>query len=101
MNLVFSSVFESDLAELSGYFAERGGVIVSTRFETAIFHIAELLLKNPEMGRLRQDLNPDTIRSIGVPQFRNYILFYRLSSEDLIFMRLRFGGIDLPSLFQS
>ena len=101
MNLVFSSVFESDLAELSGYFAERGGVTVSRRFEDAIFHLAELLVKNPEMGRLRRDLNPDSIRSVGIPQFRNYILFYRLSSEDLILMRLRFGGMDLPALFQS
>ena len=101
MNLIFASVFESDLAELSGYFTEQGGSTVALKFEESICRMVDLLAQNPELGRLRRDLKPDSIRSFGVPQFRNYILFYRISGKDLIFLRVRFGGMDLPALFRS
>ncbi len=99
MNLVFSSVFESDVAELSGYFFERGGPGVGDRFERALVDLVELLDRNPELGRLRRDLQPAGIRSSVLPGFRNYVLFYRIEGADLILLRLRFGGMDLPALF--
>jgi plasmid stabilization system protein ParE len=101
MNLIFSSVFESDFAELVGYFQEQGGTTVSVKFEESLCRLTELLEKTPELGRLRRDLKPGAIRSFAVPQFRNYVLFYRVSGNDLIFLRVRFGGMDLPALFQS
>lgn len=101
MNLIFASVFESDLAELSGYFSEQGGASVSLRFEESVCRMVDLIVQNPELGRVRRDLKPESIRSFVVPQFRNYVLFYRISGNDLIFLRVRFGGMDLPALFQS
>ena len=101
MNLVFNSVFESDFAELIGYFHEQGGAVVSVKFEESVCHLTRLLLKNPELGRLRRDLKPEGVRSCLVPQFRNYVLFYRISGHDLVIFRMRFGGMDLPALFQS
>ena len=100
MKLVFSSVFESDFAELVGYFFEQAGMAVSTRFENSVCRLAKLLLQNPELGRARRDLKPAGIRSLPVPDFRNYILFYRADDDDLVLLRLRFGGMDLPGLFQ-
>ena len=99
MKLIFSSVFESDFAELVGYFSEQGGGKVSTKFEESICRSVKLLDQNPEMGRLRRDLKPSAIRSFAIPQFRNYILFYGISGDDLVFLRVRFGGMDLPRLF--
>jgi plasmid stabilization system protein ParE len=97
--LVFSSVFEADFAELLGYFHEVAGSHVSNKFETSAVAMVERLQQNPEMGRIRRALKPEGIRTFGVPRFRNYLVFYRIDGRDLVFLRLRFGGMDLPSLF--
>jgi hypothetical protein len=47
----------------------------------------------------RRDLKPDGIRSFVVPEFRNYLLFYQIKGDDLILLRVKFGGMDLPELF--
>jgi plasmid stabilization system protein ParE len=101
LKLVFSSVFEADFAELVGYFYEQAGGDVSVKFEDSLCHLAKLLAQNPELGRRRRDLKPEGLRSITLPEFRNYVLFYRISGNDLILMRVRFGGMDLPTLFRS
>ena len=98
MRLVFSSVFEADFAELVAYFQDNGGSNLSLRFENQICRLTELLLRHPELGRLRKDLMPLGIRSFGVPEFRNYLLFYRIKGNELVFLRLRYGGMDLPAL---
>ena len=100
MKLVFSSVFESDFAELVGYFFEQAGVEVSFRFEESVCRLTKLLLQNLELGRARRDLKPAGIRSLPVPDFRNYILFYRATRDELVLLRVRFGGMNLPALFQ-
>ncbi len=98
MNLVFSSVFEADFAELVAYFQDNAGTDLSVRFENQICELIELLMQHPELGRLRKDLKPDGIRSFGVPDFRNYLLFYLIKGEELVLLRLRYGGMDLPRL---
>ncbi len=98
MKLVFSSVFEADFAELVAYFHDNSGSDLSVRFENQICELIELLMQHPELGRLRMDLKPDGIRSFGVPDFRNYLLFYQIKGEDLVMLRLRYGGMDLPAL---
>ena len=99
MKLVFSSVFETDFAELVAYFHQNAGTPVSLRFENEICRLAKLLQKHPELGRLRRELKPDGIRSLVVPEFRNFLLFYQLKGDDLILLRVKFGGMDLPGLF--
>ncbi|MGA3267064.1 MAG: type II toxin-antitoxin system RelE/ParE family toxin [Verrucomicrobiota bacterium] len=101
MKLVFSSVFECDFAELAGYFFEQAGTGVSRQFEDSISRLAKLLLRNPELGRARRDLKPEGIRSLPIPDFRNYLLFYRVDGNSLVLLRVRFAGMDLPALFQS
>jgi addiction module RelE/StbE family toxin len=100
MKLVFSSVFEADFAELVGYFHQNTGATVSRRFEDEVCRLARLLQKHPELGRMRRDQKPDGIRSFVVPEFRNYLLFYQIKGEDLILLRVKFGGMDLPGLFR-
>lgn len=98
MKLVFSSVFEADFAELVAYFHDNAGSDLSVRFENQICELIELLMQYPELGRLRKDLKPDGIRSFGVPDFRNYLLFYLIKGEDLVLLRVRYGGMDLTRL---
>jgi len=101
MKLVFSSVFEADFAELIAYFQDNAGNGLSGRFENQICRLIELLMQHPELGRLRRDLKPAGIRSFGVPDFRNYLLFYQIKGDELVFLRLRYGGMDLPALLRT
>jgi plasmid stabilization system protein ParE len=98
MKQVFSSVFEGDFAELVAYFQDNAGSDLSVRFENQICELIEWLMRHPELGRLRKDLKPVGIRSFGVPDFRNYLLFYQIKGGDLVLLRLRYGGMDLPTL---
>lgn len=99
MKLVFSSVFEQDFAGLISHFASEASSGAATRFEENTCALIGLLLENPEMGRLRKDLRPEGIRSFRVRGFDRYLLFYRVQGEDLILLRLRYGGMNLPALF--
>ena len=99
MKLVFSSVFEEDFAELVTLFSVEGGERLGSRFESEIIRLTQLLLKHPHLGRERRDLKPTGIRSFQIRGFRNYLLFYQVKGNDLILLRLRYGGMDLPALF--
>jgi len=61
--------------------------------------LIELLLQHPELGRLRRDLKPSGILSFGIPDFRNYLLFCQINGGELILLRVRYGGMDLPAIF--
>jgi addiction module RelE/StbE family toxin len=99
MRLIFTVRFEEDFADLVSRFAREAGNDLAVRFETELLHLAEQLLRFPEMGRLRRDLKPEGIRSFTVPEFRRYLLFYQVSGEELILIRLRYGGMNLPAIF--
>jgi plasmid stabilization system protein ParE len=99
MKLVFGSLFEQDFAELVSRFASEASHAVATHFEENTCELVRLLLKNPELGRPRKDLRPAGIRSFRVRGFDRYLLFYQVRGEDLILLRLRYGGMNLQALF--
>jgi plasmid stabilization system protein ParE len=99
MKLVFSSLFEQDFAELVVNFASKAAPEVAMRFEHHVYRLIENLLRHPEMGRPRTDLKPTGIRSFRVVGFERYLLFYRIQGEDLVLLRLRYGGMNLQAVF--
>ena len=99
MNLVFSSVFEADFAEITGRLAIEASTDISLRWENEVIRLVEQLLRHPELGRIRRDLQPAGIRSFRVKDFPNYLLFYQIKKDDLVFLRVRYGGMDLTALF--
>ena len=99
MNLVFSSVFEQDFAELVLQFASSGSAATAGKFEDNTYDLIETLVKTPEAGRLRRDLRPAGIRSFRIRGFERYLLFYRVNGEDLVLLRLRHGAMNLPEVF--
>ena len=101
MRLVFSSVFERDFAEIVRHLAKEASEQIGARFEAQTYATIKALLRQPEMGRLRQDLKPDGIRSFRIRRFERYLLFYQVSGDDLILLRLRYGGMDLRALSSS
>ena len=99
MRLVFSSIFEQDFADLVKYFAEEETPELALRFEESTYDLIKLLSQHPELGRSPRDIKPDGIRSFRVRGFKRYLLFYRIKGDELVLLRLRYGGMDLQSLF--
>ena len=98
MTLIFCSVFEQDFVELIARFASEGSVEVANRFEKNTCDLIALLLRNPELGRVRKELKPVGIRSFRVKGFHRYLLFYQVRDDHLILLRLRYGGMNLERL---
>ncbi len=97
--MIFSSVFEADFAEITARLAADASPEVSAHWEAAIIRLVGLVQKFPELGRLRRDLHPEGIRTFLVNKFPNYLVFYRLTGEEIIFLRVRHGGMDLTAMF--
>jgi len=97
--LVFSSIFEADFAEITAQFAIVASPEVSVRWESAIIRVTTLLRKFPELGRIRSDLHPRGIRTFVVKEFPNFLILYRTTANEIIFLRVRHGGMDLTRMF--
>jgi toxin ParE1/3/4 len=95
----FSSVFEDDFAELITRFAGEVSPELSIRFENRIAEAFKLIARHPEIGRRRKDLQPQGVRSFRVAGFDSYLIFYQIRTEDVFFIRVLHGAMDLPSMF--
>jgi plasmid stabilization system protein ParE len=95
---VFSSVFESDFAEIIAYYASDVTAELSVRFEKCVVETFEQIASHPEIGRRRKDLAHPEIRSLIVAGFENYVIFYQIRKEELFFVRLLHGARHLPDL---
>jgi plasmid stabilization system protein ParE len=96
---VFSSVFEADFAEITAQFAVAASPELSVRWEEAVIRLVALLQKFPRLGRIRRDLHPAGIRTFGVKEFPNFLVFYRTTANEIVFLRIRYGGMDLTRMF--
>ena len=97
--MVFSSVFEADFAEITAQFAVEASPEISLRWEKAVVRLVGRLQKFPELGRIRRDLHPAGIRTFGVKEFSKFLVFYRTTADGIIFLRVRYGGMDLTKMF--
>ena len=99
MKITFSSVFETDFAEIIAHFASEISPELSLRFENRLIEAFELIYKHPQIGRRRKDLQPQNIRSFRVRGFDSYLIFYQIRTEDVFFIRVLHGAMDLPAMF--
>jgi addiction module RelE/StbE family toxin len=99
VKLVFSSVFEQDFAELVVRFTNEASSEVAHHFIESTIKLVRMLRQHPELGRPRKDLRPAGIRSFRLQGFERYLLFYQVEEDNLVLLRLRYGGMDLPALF--
>ena len=51
------------------------------------------------MGRRRKDLSPAGIRIFRVAGFDSYLIFYQVKAEEVLFIRVLHGAMDLPAMF--
>jgi plasmid stabilization system protein ParE len=99
MKTTFSSVFEDDFAEIVTRFASEVSPELSIRFENRITEALELIASRPEIGRRRKDLEQPAIRSFRVTGFDSYLIFYQSGKNEVFFVRLLHGAMNLPAMF--
>jgi toxin ParE1/3/4 len=98
MSVVHRPRFLLDLAEELNWLNERAGAEVANRWYDSVCSTIEQLQKHPGLGRPRKDLKPEGIRSWRVEGFPRWLLFYAVRSDDLVFLRVRQGTMNLVVL---
>ena len=100
------SVFREALAEVDlldhvDYIANDNPA-VALRFVEAVEKAFERLAEMPTMGRVREFNNPRLagIRMWPVPGFAKYLIFYRVTENQIRVLRVLHGARDIPTLFE-
>jgi toxin ParE1/3/4 len=97
---VKSSEFESDFERIALLLAE-ANTTAALGFVDAVEAAIELLCRFPEAGPIwpHGDLQRP-IRFFVIPRYRNYLIFYRLESNELRLGRLLHGARNIADLLQ-
>lgn len=91
--------FLLDLAEELAWLNLNAGPDVAERWYQSLIETMHDLQRHPLLGRERRDLKPTGIRSWRVKKFPRWLIFYRVrEDESLIFLRLRYGTMNLTHL---
>lgn len=98
MQLVTRPQFYRDVVEEVDYLARKADPETAERWHTALAQTIRQLLRHPEIGRPRPDLQPTGIRSWRVNRFRRWLIFYVIRDKALVLLRVRYGMMDLPTL---
>jgi len=96
---VYRPQFWLDLAEGVAYLAANASAETAKRWHEEVMVAVARVKKQPDLGRLRRDLNPPDVRTLMLRRFPRYLLFYRWTSHALEILRIKHGMMDLPSLF--
>lgn len=93
-----SAQFERDFERAALFLADENPSAASS-FINAVDSAIDLLRQFPELGPIWRHGNPQRpVRFFVIPQFRNYLIFYRVESEELRLGRLLHGARDLRDL---
>ena len=90
---------EADFAAIITHFASEVSPELSIRFENRMIEAWKLIARQPEIGRRRKDLPQPAIRSFRVTGFDSYLIFYQLRKNEIYFVRVLHGAMDLPAMF--
>jgi toxin ParE1/3/4 len=92
---------EIDLIKHVTYIA-RDRPSVALRFIDAVERAFERLAAMPEIGPVRQFHSPRLlgIRMWPVPDFRNYLIFYRFVAEEIQILRILHAARDLETALE-
>ena len=99
MKTTFSPVFDNDFAEIITRFAREVSPALFIRFENRIVGTLELIARPPEIGHSYKDFQQPAVRSFRVTGFESYLIFCQLRKNEVFFIRLLHGAMDLPAMF--
>lgn len=95
MRLVFSSLAETDLAEIGDYIAQDSPA-AARNFLDRIERRCRAILDAPAGGTPRPEL-AENLRSVP---FGAYIIYYEAEPDRITVWRVRHSARDLPGLFE-
>jgi plasmid stabilization system protein ParE len=101
IRVIVTSEAERDIDEIAQTIA-RDSLDSAIRFYTAVDDTFKLLSSHPLIGTRRTTSNPRLadVRSIGVNQFRNYLVFFLPSEREIRVARVVHGARDLENLLK-
>lgn len=95
----FRPQFWIDLEEGVACLARQASGATAVRWHAAVMETVQALTRQPGLGHRRRDLKPDGLRSFRLRRFPRYLVFYLRGEEEVEFLRVKHGMMDLPALF--
>ncbi len=86
---------DADLEEIFDYTEQEHGTGQAIRYVSAFQEAFDLLVENPEIGRVRREIRPG-LRSVLKDQ---HAVFYRVLTDRVRIVRVLHGSRDVPLLF--
>jgi plasmid stabilization system protein ParE len=74
------------------------GPDLAARWLAALWQTVRFLYENPEVGRVRTDLEFPGVRSWLVHEFRRWTIFYGIQEQSLVLYRVEGGETNLRGL---
>jgi toxin ParE1/3/4 len=101
--LVLSDAAALDIAEQADWYHERSGSKLARRWERAVASSLIFLAKSPRLGaRCRfKAIELQEVRRISISGFPKHLIFYRVTSAELLVLRVLHGARDLEALLSA
>lgn len=98
----YTSIAENDLVSCAAYL-QLDSTETAIRFLEAFDRTVEFLQQSPLIGEVCPYSNPllEGIRVWRIQKFKNYLVFYRVLSNELEVVRVLHGSRDLDLVFGS
>lgn len=93
------STFFRDVENIGRYIAARNAS-AANRFLDAVEASVESLLREPGLGHEAGFRRAVGYRSWPVRGFGNYLIFYKVREDEVVFARLLHGARDLPRIIR-
>jgi plasmid stabilization system protein ParE len=100
VSLLFRPQFWADLEAGVAYLAQKASPEIACRWHDEVMATVKRVENQPDVGRLRRELNPSGIRSLIIRRYPRYLLFYRWHDRTVEVLRIKHGMMDLPRLFR-
>ena len=101
LRVVRSALARADVLDHASYIAENAGLDAADRFLQAIEHAYAQLAQLPGMGSPRDYGDPALtgMRMWPIPRYRNFLIFYRATGEEIEILRVLYAARDIQEIF--
>ena len=98
MKATVRPAFYADLEREQVWLLEHVGPELADEWHEVVWETILFLAGNPEIGRLRKDLDFDGVRSWRVRRFHRWLILYAVRDDMLVLYRIVGGEMDLTNL---
>ena len=95
MNARVRPAFYEDVAREQLWLLEHATPEVADRWHEAVWNTISFLQSQPNLGRVRSDIERPGIRSWRVNGFTRWLIFYSVRGDDLVLFRVVSGTMNL------